>query len=377
MSDNENFQNDSSSALGPLIGIRRPRYDILDSTLGPFSGRQPKQGDTTIFVNVGSILRQFFSEYSTARLTRSELERNPRTLASELINMAAHYRNYLWKYHGRNTTILMYYSTEYCDFKLGLDPDYKKTFYEKRMPDGSEDYTSLRRYVEFNLRTATAVAKYIPNLHIVNTGKIDPEAWPWIYADMNPLSDGGAVIISTWNSDIQYLLKPGDVEFAYLRAAGDKTALVTYHDLIADSLRSTKTAEKYSAILKPEHFMYMLALAGDSDLSVAGINKVGLGRAAAIVAKRVEQGFLPANSVNLQSLLEECDLKEDAKEAVSRVWSVLVHDDYAGHVSEDDMLAISEQMVNQSSLGTLEQINSQYFSNVQINVEMIFAGEDY
>ena len=370
-----NFQQSSEgqSALGPLIGVRRPKYEILHDVLGPFIDANPGEEDIFLFINLNSALRQFFSEYATARLTRGELNRNPRMLAAELMNVAGHYRNYVWKYYGRPTTIAFYHSTEKCAAKLAALPSYKETLYSKRMSGegASGELAMLRGYVDFNIKVAKTVAEYTPNVYVVDTGRIDPEAWPWAIMEEGRVT-GPAVVMSSWASDLQYALRDG---VGVLRAAGDHSRLVTTEGVIHEALRESKNREELAERLRPNHLLYLLALAGDDGLCVDGIQKTGLAKAAKLIDKRIQQGGLPSDAPSLTTLIEDGGLPEDVHRVVSEAWNALVHRDYVAALGEHELAALDPQMVDRSSLGELERANSTYFQQTPLHLDMLFAGE--
>jgi hypothetical protein len=372
--------DDGSSVIGPLIGARRPRYDVLYDVIGDFVARQPIDEDLFIFVDLMSALRHFFSEYSTAQLTRGELNRHPRQLAAELLNIAGHYRNYVWKHHGRRSTVLMYHSTAKCPAKLAVSPDFKANVYAKRIGGAGPEYDVIRGYVAFNLRIAKQIAERIPHVHVIDTGETDPEAWPWALAREGRVV-GSALVLSSWAADYQYALGPGvdpmsGREWGVLRASGEHSRLVLRDGLVGEVLRKSKTGEEIASKLAPEHFLYMLALAGDDDLGAPGIPKFGMAKAAKHIAKCVAEGRLPPGSPSLEALLEDGRIPDGQAEAVERCWRLLVHDSYAPTVSQEAMAAIDAQMVNRSGIGELEKANAQYFGGA-LNLPLLFAGEEY
>ena len=377
--DRASDESDGGNAIGPIIGTRRPRYEILHDVLGEWIGRQPANEDLYFFVNIGSVLRQLFSEYTVAKLTRGELNRHPRALAAELVNIAGHYRNYAWKHFGRHSTVLMYHSTQKCVVKLEVSPDYKANFYAKQLGGAAPEYDVVRAYAQFNLKVARQVTEFIPHIHIVDTGSVDPEAWPWALASEGRVN-GSAIVLSSWDTDLQYALSPGadamtGREWAVLRASGDHSRLITAETLFHELLRKTKTAEDVISKLAAGHYPYALALSGDDDLGVPGIPKFGMSRAAKYVGKAAGEGLLAPDAPNLSALLES-GLSDEQKAVVSRCWSLLVHDEYAQGLPQSNLSAIDAQMVNRSGLAELEKANAQYFGGI-LNLELLFAGEGY
>ena len=380
MRPNRNGVPEDDSVLGPLIGVRRPRYDILHDVLGPHIAAQPGNEDIFFFVNIGSVLRQLFSEYSVAKLTRGELNRNPRQLAAELINIAGHYRNYAYKHYGRRSTVILYHSTSKCTHKLTIDEAYKANFYAKQLGGAAPEFDVVRAYAAFNLKVAAQIATFLPHIHMVDTGRVDPEGWPWAVAAEGRVQ-GSAIVISSWDCDLQYALSPGTDpmsgrEWAVFRAVGEHSRLITADSLFSELLRKSKTGEAVAAQLLPGHFPYVLALAGEEDLGVAGIPKYGMARAAKHVAKCATEGLLSPDAPNLQALLEAGGLSDEHKATASRCWSLLVHESYASTITATELSAIDAQMVNRSGLAELEKANAQYF-NGALNLELLFAGEGY
>ena len=370
---------EGDSALGPMLGLRRPRFETLHEVLAPWLELQPQGGELFVFVNVTSVLRHLFSEFSVAKLSRGELNRHPRLLAAELVNIASHYRHYAQRFYGLSSTVLLYHSTKKCAAKLAVDEGYKASVYAKRMEAGATgEYELLRRYVEFNLGVAKPLFERIPHMHLVDTGEIDPEAWPMALM-LEGRVTGPALFLSSYAADLQYALgSPADAgmghQSAVLHANGDHSRLTDRAGLVAESLRSSKTGAELAVQLAPEHYLYMLALAGEEDLGVRGVQKTGLAKAAKLIAKAVSAGRLPPDAVSLQALLEDGQIPEGTAPDVERAWRLLVHHDYAATV-EPALLSLADaQLVNRSGLGELEKANAQFFDGV-LNIEMAFSGE--
>lgn len=387
MTHNNSYRRNSSpmseggSALGPLIGIRRPRYEVLHEVLAPYLERQSGDSDLFLFVNLTSTFRHLFSEYSVAQLSRGDLNRHPRMLASELINIAAHYRNYAWKHFGRHTTVLMYYSSERCQLKLDIDPEYKANVYGKQTINAPGEFEVLRRYVAFNIKVGKEIANFIPNVHLVDTGPVDPEAWPMALIREGRVA-GPSLFLSSWVTDLQYAaVGNGPVgsgfECAILKASGDHSKLITAADVFPSLLAKAKSGAELCAALEPAHFLYALAMAGDADLGVSGLQKVGMAKAAKLIASAVSEGRLPPDHPGLPQLLEDGKIAVENHPTVTRTWNLLVHQAHAAQVTPVQMAAIDAQLINRSGLGELEQANARYFADAPINLDMAFAGETY
>ena len=386
MTHNNSYRRNSSpmseggSALGPLIGIRRPRYEILHEVLGPFLDRQLRENDLYVFVNLTSTFRHLFSEYSVAQLSRGDLNRHPRMLASELINIAAHYRNYAWKFFGQRTTVLMYYSSERCMQKLKIDPEYKANVYGKQTVSAPGEFEVLRKYMAFNIKVGKEIANFIPHVHLVDTGQVDPESWPMALIREGRVP-GPSLFLSSWVTDLQYAAVNGPLgagfESAVLKASGDSSKLITAPDIFPSLLAKTKSGPDLCSVLSPAHFLYALDMAGDTDLGVNGLQKVGMAKAAKLIVGAVNEGRLPPDHPGLAQLLEDGKLAEENHDTVRRTWNLLVHQAHAEQVTPSQMAAIDAQMINRSGLGELEQANARYFADAPINLDMAFAGESY
>jgi hypothetical protein len=375
------FQDDNANSIGSLIGPKRPKYEILHETLGTFINEQPLDAEEFfVFININSLLRQLFSEYSVSRLTRGELNRYPRALAGELLNIAGHYRNFLYRYYNRNATVVMYHSSKKCKDKLDISQSYKDHLYGKRIGGASGEYDILRGYTNFNISVASTVVEFIPHIHIVDTGEIDPEAYPYLLA-MDGRINNPSIVISNWDIDLQYALLTDinqivPAEWCVFRPSGDHSRLIRYDTVLHEILRKTKTADKIISDLAPNHFKYMIALSGDEDFSVDGLPKCGMGRAGSKIGKQVSLGKLPPDSPSLQALIEEGGIAEDQIDTVTKSWNLLIHDAYASTVPMSSLAILDKQLVNKSGLLEIEKANTQYFNNM-LNLEMLFAGEGY
>lgn len=377
----QGLPDDGSSVIGPLIGMRRPRYEILHDVLDPFLQVLPQDEDLFIFVNLTSMLRSFFSEYNAAQLTRSEMNRYPRALASELMNIAGHYRNFAWKHHGIRTIVLLYHSSVPCDDKVAIDPAFKSSLYSKRVTEGAgNEFDAIRRYVNYNIKVAKELAVRIPNVHVVDTGDIDPEAWPWALAAEGRI-EGSALVLSAWTSDLQYAVIPHNErilgrEWAVLNPSKENTKLYTRDNVILAAIKDSKKKDDIAPMLDPSHILYMLALAGYSDLGVTGLPKVGIVKAAQMIATLVTKGRLPATAPSLTALLEELELPEEHRQIVEKCWKLLTYDDYVHTIPPEKLATLDTQFVNLSGLGEIEKANATFFGG-GLNLELLFAGENF
>lgn len=375
--------SDSTDALGPLMGARRPKYETLNDVLAPWIEMQPLGEELVIFINVPSILRHLFNDHALARLTRGELNRSPRNLTAELINIGAHYRNYVAKYFQRPSVVIFYYSSVPCAAKVAINPDFKSAMYSRRLEATAyvpvPEYESIRRYVAYNLRLTKVIMQRIPNMHLVDTRTIDPEAWPAALMNEGRVK-GAALVVSSFDTDLQYAAGiPGQslaYDTAVFRANGDHSRLVTADTTIMEFMRASKakTATDLTLVLAPAHIVYLLALTGDESVSVDGVQKMGVIRSGSFVAKGVASGRLPPDAPSLQALLDEGGLPEGAEDVVRRAWGTLIHHTYVGTVSPAEMALVDQDIVNLSGLGELERVNAEQF-NGRLNLEMAFAGE--
>jgi hypothetical protein len=367
-------KEEDGGALGPMIGLRRPNYGVLDEVLGPWAASWRAPGERlAVFVNLNSALRQLFTEYAAANVTSREMNGSPRALASELFNLAGHYRNYFWKRHGRGADVLLYHSTERCPERVAAWDSYKESLYSKRIDPPSGPARAMRNYVDFNLRVLQQLLRHAPNAHLVDTGPLDPEAWPGaLMADGRVGAD--ALVVSGWFADLQYALAAG---VAVLQAKGANSKLVTSAGLLGHALRGSKTAGDSIAALSPEHFRYVLALAGDGDLGAPGLTKYGPAKAAALVARRVAAGGLPPEHVGIEQLAADGRLDPAGEAQARRAWALLDQETYVGEwATPARMAAVDAQMVNRDG-NALEEADAKYFRGRPLSLDLIFAGEEY
>jgi len=254
--------------------------------------------------------------------------------------------------------------------------DYKAELYARRIDEPPAELASMRAYVDFNLRVLRPLLERTPNAYLVDTGELDPEAWPWALM-VEGRCPGPRIILSGWRSDIQYALAPGGHATAILRANGDHTRVAAGEGALADLLRESKTGADLVGELAPGHLPYLLSLCGDDDLGAPGLQKTGPHRAAQLVIKRSKEGFLPPAAPSLQALLEEAGLTDLQKAQVATCWHLTNHADHVARVATPALMAqLDTQMVDLSGLGELEASNSRYFGGA-LNLDMLYAGEEY
>ena len=367
-------QRREATPIESIVFSMMPNYKKLDESLGQYILRNIEdENDITLFISLDFLMSSIFSSYIEERLNYNQHE-NLVTgdLAIALCNLAAHYKFYLYTRHELNATIALYFSFTPPPVKLQANSDYRSKFYN-RFTDPTKAH--IKSYLASELELAFHILTRVQDTYLVNTGTIDPFAWPYVMLEEDMIPSKLVAIISNKDIDYQYAAL-NDV--ALLRVKGNNANLITRWGLINYLIKNAKgdTTEQKS-YLKADHILYLLALSGDTEFNVPGLTKVGMLKATKAITKLIkEKGKLPADNPNLPSLLEEITLKDNEKELIEQSWACLIHHDYVLNLTEAEKTKVETQLIDIVSYHELEELSSNLINGNRLNLRMLLTGSN-
>lgn len=91
-------------------------------------------------------------------------------LASDVINIISHYRNY-FSNKGKYTTFYFLYSKSECELLKAINPEYKKEYYEKHFND--DERKEKIEIIDKVVQLLEIIIPKIPNANMIDTSKYD------------------------------------------------------------------------------------------------------------------------------------------------------------------------------------------------------------
>jgi hypothetical protein len=362
-----------SPVVSILLGGKRPKYTVLEETLGRYllNCCVGEEKEVTMFFNLNSLFKLLFNDYAIERLTRGEIKRNPFALAFELLQLCAHYRNYIWKYNIK-TSIVFFYSDEKCIEKTNTYVSYKEKLYNKQLNPLIAEFELIRNYVKSNILLASRIALRIPNTYFVNTGSIDPEVWPYAFIKEGKVNCT-SFIVSLFTSDYQYLTLDTTYPCCILQPNAQHTKLITKSNFYSIILKDIKSLKDKAHLLNINLIPYLIALIGSEDFSISGIPKMRIGRAMTKLLGYEERGLIGEGTPSKEILLSL--VEDNYKNIIEINWNTLNYESYYKKITDTEMFKVENQIEDINEPGIIPEVNSKYFCDTPIDTKMIFAGE--
>jgi hypothetical protein len=351
----------------------RPAYSVLRERMGDAMTDVRYSQNVNLIIDVKQLFRKAFRKgcgYDDVGTFDSAMA--VEAISSEMLNVAGHYRNFLFKEYGKYTTIYFLYSTGKCEAIQRVIPSYKESFYKKYI-DGIDGDSIRPNIVSRVAKAVRLVAAKVPHCYFIDTTEFDEHAVArWICAKSLP-SDA-CVILS--NDEAFLCQVRGKV--MVLSAKGPDSELIREGGAMARFLgRENKN-------ISDAMLLTLISLSGDERCSVKGIPGIGPATAAKIVGGLIASGRL----VDAEHL--DFPLKRDMLDP-SKATEKAVADGLASAAASYEVLGGSHMMLrNEGRIadlvassargggvdGTLYMnIDSKAFPDYPVNFEMLTKGE--
>ena len=238
------------------------KFEMLDQITRPIFISQ-RISTVNIFISLDDI-------YS--RLKNSQVNREfqccgrlaTKQMISNILNLVAHYRE--WAVRKRvNVKMIVYYTTSVVFESKMFIPNYRKYYNEKNSFNNSECF-----YINECIREAasmlTTIFQYIDSAYIIDTGKVEPSAFPYICATEYP----------EFNSDWNFLITRDYVEIQYalfnkfsvIYPKGEESLLINAGNLWSFIASREKIEGSLSNKYPPVAYVPLLAVMGDKKRSI-------------------------------------------------------------------------------------------------------------
>ena len=234
-----------------IFNEAKPKYEKLDELLDVQLHDIRFSNQVNVIVDLKEVVKKFFRPDVLAPFNYNENRRIIiEEIASDILNIISHYRNYFYK-RGKYSTFYFLYSYEKCDELIKLNPDYKKEYYEKYFNE-SDSHVSLIRTA---IKVIEKVMSGIPHCYFINTSKYDE----FVYAKyIKSIINKNQLLFILSNDDVFFQLL--DNNTFVLNLKGIKTELLTKENCISII---TKKEFKFSSNL----LSLVLALSGSKKYS--------------------------------------------------------------------------------------------------------------
>ncbi len=250
---------------------RQVKFDVLHKLIGPIIRTHQIQ-NVNVFINLDDILHKLHNPQIDKDLTVSKSNTIVR-LTSDIINLAAHYREYMMR-EGWNTKVYLFYTSS-------TKGPFRNTVYRHSYRDHfininantNQNYAHLNMAIPGVLNLTKSIVQYIEGVYLIDSSFIEPSVAPMILNSLYPADFN--FIVTRDEYDYQYVIYPGWA-IIYADSDEDKSVLITSYNLwnsIATKEKIDK--EKFSLNYQASLYPFALSIIGNKYRGIPKIRKCG------------------------------------------------------------------------------------------------------
>lgn len=172
-----------------VVDINKIKYKVLDEIIP----RVPRSFHTINFhIDLNSLLRIILAP--TVSVTSSQPAQKV-SLASSIINIVAHYREYYYR-QGKLTKFYLYYNDRVPSVPSELLPEYGEKYFAK-LSGNSPEFMGKINYINDNLDKVEEVIQYVQNVYILrDISTVDGFAFAHYTMQKNESKQEGNIILT-------------------------------------------------------------------------------------------------------------------------------------------------------------------------------------
>lgn len=348
-----------------ILNEAKPKYEKLNELFENYLLDIRLRNQVNVIIDLKEILKKFFRpDVNIENVSQHLLIEE---VASDIINVLGHYRNYFYK-SAKYTTFYVLYSFDMCEELIKEFPEYKKEYYEKYFNKTNPQTTIAKKAAQIVER----VVERTPNAYFIETSRYDE----FIYAKhiVESIVKDNELTVILSNDTIFYQLLKNNIVLLNLK--GIKSELVTADNAL--SVLSKKDDIDFSINLLP----LVLSIAGSKKHSITNVPGFAINKAITFVSKLVADGKvidgpsieIPINFSNLNPKTKLEKLIIESKDIITKNYNFIRGD----IIYNKNKISLVSNLILTNTHGNLEffkHINSKVFSMFPIQLDMLLKGE--
>jgi hypothetical protein len=341
------------------------KYEYLDNILEEKLNNIKFSNNVNIIVDLKEIIRKVYRPdiLDEENISRDNIE----DLASDIIGIAAHYRNYFYK-KGKYTSLYFMYSETECTLMKEKFPEYKKEHYEKYFYDPKR--INRHAMVKKAINIAKKVLNRVPNCQFIDTNEFDEFVSIKFLVQKVP-SNEIAIILS--NDEIMAQLINNHTFMLNIKSINS--------DLL-DEKNAVSKLFKRSTILSSKLISLISAILGTQRYSLNTIDNVGPYRAIKAVEHLVESGkILDTEYVNFPIKKENLNKKNTYEKLILEHYDAikenfeLIRADDVLYSNQTNIMVKFNKPKQTYSVNHFLELNAKIFTVYPISIDMLLKGE--
>jgi hypothetical protein len=343
------------------------KYDYLDTLL------EDKLMDIRFGnnVNIAVDLKEVFRKFFRPNISLESLKNrdNIEELASDIINIVGHYRNYLYK-KGKYATFYFLYSKSECEIMKQKHSNYKREYYNKYFV-GTNDLEIQKANITKKVVDALEkIMDHIPNTNFIDTSMFD-EYTVASFLINKTKSNEINVILSNDELMAQLISK----NTFMLNIKGITTKLLDEDNSISVITgKDTKVSNKLLPLL--------LSISGAERYNLENIDRIGLLKALSMIEKLIISGkIMDTEYVNFPLVKDSFSEKDktekllkDNFEKVEKNYTMIKNSDIL-YTNTANLTVLFNKPKTMHTFNYYRDLNAKIFSSHPLNLDMLLKGE--
>ena len=330
--------NAGYSTFEKILMSKMTKYNILDAIIPDFEDKNI----VNILLDLNSIINTVYNPQSIDETTALVSKRISSTmLASYILNMVAHYKNYFITKKNKAVQVFVYYS---------FNDMYKDTFkVQHNEKYSSETFRVLNNYIKAELKIVEDVLMFVPFCYIVNTNNHSTDLVP--------------MLVELDNRGTEQTVIFGNNKLSAINMSfSDNVSLVDVKGIDSKYYDKSNIHEFLGyKVDDPEFFANNLHIV----YSLLGYSKYNINKAKKITANKILS--LKSDISAFNSLIEENSEVFNTNMAFLNFKNRVVNMDSL----EKDAIFYSK-LIDPLNIVKKVEINTEYFSKYPVNIDFLF-----
>lgn len=360
-------------SIEKILNMKKIRYEIMDHLLFKIMKQVPKESNINIIIDLPSTIKQLYNPANIESLT-NVINKNQYIISSCILNMVGHYRHYFASRHQCYTTIFFIINSKQEKEIQSIFPDYKKTYYEKRINLSNKVFGGLNSVMKDNYKVIKSIIEYLPHVYFIDSLDIDYRGiFPFLYEECF-VEDDYNFILTT--DKIFYQDALNDNTFI-IEPKGNDSNVINKYDIIREIVGKSKTIEKHPEYLNihPENIILIESLINQKDFDITGYKNFSYIKALSFLYKNeIDVSERIDNSTSIKELFKDIMTSEEIDETKKRLL-VFNNKMIFTKNSKKLNLLIDSSFVDIDKPKEVRKVNERFFAKFPLITEYMWEGE--
>lgn len=289
-----------------------------------------------------------------------------RQLASNVLNIAGHYRNWAIKEGLQPTIYLVYTSNKRIFRNNSYIHNYRKSFIEKASIDNGNNFF-INSAIDNSTALYQLISNYINKVYIIDSKYLEPSIIPKYI--MDKYNSDWNIIISRDTYMCQYaymdkcsMISPKGDNSTYINT-GNVWKYVNYRE------RIYKEDLEELSLLTPKLFVSIKSIVGDRYRNIPRIHKIGWKTILNYLIKDLDSGI--SEELQLKRFLQFIEKKKVLDEEIEPNILCTNIEYQVASLIDTDKIMIDNQLVDKYDYSALLELNNKYFNRFPLNLHFL------